>query len=163
MTIAPVVQTVQVKAPPPRAFALFTGRMADWWPKGKTLGKSPHQDIVIEPWPGGRWFERDGAGMETDWGRVKQWEPPSRVVLSWEIDCEWGHNPEIQTEVEIGFAPVAGGGTLVRLEHRNLERFGLNAAELAERVRNGWPGMVAEYARFVELRAAEAELAASSG
>lgn len=153
MTIAPVVQTVHVKAPPSRAFALFTGRMGEWWPSGKTLGAAPHEAIIMEPWSGGRWFERDAAGAESTWGRVLQWEPPSRVVLSWEIECGIGHNPDVQTEVEIGFTPAPAGGTIVRLEHRNLERFGRDAAALAEKVRGGWPGMLAEYERFTESHA----------
>ncbi|HVL20432.1 MAG TPA: hypothetical protein VM422_05530 [Amaricoccus sp.] len=68
--IAPIVQTVEVKTPPERAFEAFTGSMGDWWPKGMTIGGSHHVAVVIEPRAGGRWFERDAEGRETDWGRV---------------------------------------------------------------------------------------------
>ena len=66
--IAPIVQTVEVKAPPERAFEAFTGSMGDWWPKGMTIGGSHHVAVVIEPRAGGRWFERDAEGRETDSG-----------------------------------------------------------------------------------------------
>ena len=76
--IAPIVQTVEVKTPPERAFEAFTGSMGDWWPKGMTIGGSHHVAVVNEPRAGGRWFERDAEGRETDWGRVLAWEPPGQ-------------------------------------------------------------------------------------
>ena len=78
MSIAPIVRTIQVKAPPARAFDLFTSRIGDWWPKG--IGKAPHVAIVMEPRVGGRWFERDADGNETQWGKVLSWEPPARLL-----------------------------------------------------------------------------------
>ena len=62
--IAPIVQTVEVKASPERAFEAFTGSMGDWWPKGMTIGGSHHVAVVIEPRAGGRWFERDAEGRD---------------------------------------------------------------------------------------------------
>jgi hypothetical protein len=78
MTIAPIVRKVQVKAAPERAFELFAAHMADWWPKGQTIGKNPHAAIVVEPRAGGQWLERDADGAETHWGKVLAWEPPGR-------------------------------------------------------------------------------------
>jgi uncharacterized protein YndB with AHSA1/START domain len=150
MSIDPIVRTVQVKLPPARAFDAFTTRMGSWWPRGKTIGRNPHAEIVITPKAGGRWFERDGAGNETDWGHVLAWEPPGRLLLAWQLDCEFGFNPDILTEVEIIFAPADGGGTLVRLEHRNLERFGADAPRVAEKIGNGWPARLAEFAAWAD-------------
>ena len=79
MSIAPIIQTVSVKLSPDRAFALFAARMGDWWSKGKTIGKNPHRAIVLEPQPGGRWYEEDEAGTQCDWGKVIAWEPPHRI------------------------------------------------------------------------------------
>ncbi len=70
MSIAPIVHTVDVKAAPARAFELFSQHMERWWPKGRTVGKNPHVAIVLEPHPGGAWFERDAEGNETHWGKV---------------------------------------------------------------------------------------------
>lgn len=151
MSITPIVQTVAVKAAPPRAFELFVTRMADWWPKGMTIGKA-HVDIVIEPRVEGRWFERDAEGNEVQWGKVLAWEPPSRLLLAWQIDSEWRYDPTLVTEVELTFAPAPapGGGTIVTLQHRNLKRFGRDAVPHSERLRGGWPRLVARFAELVD-------------
>jgi uncharacterized protein YndB with AHSA1/START domain len=148
MSIAPIVRTVQVKAPPARAFAMFAEHIQKWWPKG--IGKAPHVAIVIEPHDGGRWFERDAEGVETQWGVVLAWEPPARMLLGWQINSRWSHDPDCQTEVELTFAPAAGGGTLVTLEHRHLERLGADAAATAERLGGGWAARLADLARYAD-------------
>lgn len=150
MTIAPIVHTVRVKAAPARAFELFATRMGEWWPKGKTVGRNPHAAIVIEPRSEGRWFERDGEGNETNWGKVLAWEPPSRLLLGWQLGSQWQYDPEFLTEVELTFAAADGGGTLVTLEHRNLERFGADAEERAESLNGGWPTMLGAFARYAD-------------
>ena len=148
MSIAPIVRTVQVKAPPARAFELFATRMEDWWPKGRTVGKNPHVAIVVEPRADGRWFERDAEGQEAQWGKVLAWEPPSRLLLAWQLTSSFAYDPALVTEVELTFAPAAGGGTMVTLEHRDLERFGADAARHAERLGGGWPGFLANFAQY---------------
>lgn len=150
MSIAPIVQTVVVKAKPERAFELFANHMEQWWPKGRTLGKSPHVAIVVEPRAGGQWFERDARGVETHWGKVLAWEPPSRLLLAWQINSHWTYDPSFVTELELTFEPAEGGGTRVRLEHRDLERFGADAAKHAEQLRGGWPRFVAEFAQYAD-------------
>src|SRR3974390_198579 len=127
MSIAPIVKTVKVKAAPARAFDLFTQHFADWWPKGQTVGKKPHVAVVLEPKVGGQWFEIDADGTETHWGKVLVWAPPSRLVLAWQLNSQWTYDAGFETELELTFAAAEGGGTLVRLEHRNLERFGPDA------------------------------------
>jgi uncharacterized protein YndB with AHSA1/START domain len=146
MTIQPIHRAVDVKAPLARAFELFTGRMGDWWPRGRTVGPSDHVAIVIEPQVNGRWFERAADGVETDWGKVLAWEPPSRVLLAWQLGVDWTYNPDFLTEVEITFIALPHGGTRVNLEHRNLERFGDQAAARRAQLDGGWPGKLAGYA-----------------
>jgi uncharacterized protein YndB with AHSA1/START domain len=150
VTIAPIIRRIQVKAAPTRAFDLFATHMTQWWPKGGTIAKAPHAAIILEPQPGGRWFERDADGNETHWGHVLAWEPPSRLLLAWQINTTWGYDPNLVTEVELTFAPADGGGTLVTLEHRHLERFGADAARHAERLGDGWPTRLAEFAHYAD-------------
>ena len=84
-------------AAPDRAFHVFTAGMSRWWLKSHSINKkSPIKDIVIEPKAGGRWYERGEDGSTCDWGRVLSWEPPTRLVLSWEITADWKHDPESQ-------------------------------------------------------------------
>lgn len=138
MTIAPVVKSVDIKAPPARAFTLFAERMGSWWPRGKTVGGKPHADIVVEPHVGGRWYERDEEGTETPWGQVLVWEPPARLVLGWQLDSSFRFDSDMLTEVELAFVALPEGGTRVTLEHRNLERYGEDAPRIAGLVGPGW-------------------------
>lgn len=147
MTIAPIILSVEVKVSPARAFDLFTRRYADWWPKGRTPAKSPHVQVVMEPRPGGRWFEVDADGVETPWGRVLTWDPPGRLVLAWQLNSQFAYDPDFVTELELTFSPE-GDGTKVTLEHRNLERFGAEAGRMAGLLGGGWPGYLGGYAAF---------------
>jgi uncharacterized protein YndB with AHSA1/START domain len=150
MSIAPIKRSIQVKAAPARAFALFTAHMEQWWPKGKTIGKNPFVAIIVEPQAGGRWFERDAEGQDTHWGKVLAWDPPRRLLLGWQINSQWQYDPEFLTEVELSFATAADGGTLVTLEHRDLERFGADAAKHAAMLDGGWPAILADFARYTD-------------
>ncbi|MDB5712304.1 MAG: ATPase [Sphingomonas bacterium] len=152
MTIAPIVHSVTVSAPPERAFALFTGRMGGWWKPGMTIGAQPHVEIVVEPRAGGRWFERDADGNETDWGSVLAWEPPGRALLGWQLNGNFAFDPELVTEVEITFIPV-GTGTRVTLTHSRLERYGDAADRVAAQLSGGWPTLVQMFADFSEEQA----------
>ncbi len=149
MTITPLVRTVTVKAPPARAFELFANHIADWWPRGQTVGKKPHVALVIEPRAGGKWFETDEDGVETQWGQVLAWEPPTRLLLCWQLRTSWAFDPNLMTEVELTFAP-ADGGTLVTLEHRNLERFGATAVTHAASLGRGWPTKLIQFQAWAD-------------
>jgi uncharacterized protein YndB with AHSA1/START domain len=153
MSIAPVKCTVDVKASSARAFELFAQNMGAWWPRGKTPGASPHAALVIEPRKGGRWFERDAEGDETQWGKVLAWEPPRRLLLGWQLDHTFRYKPDLLMEVEILFEEIAGGGTRVSLEHRNLELLGVEAEAFAGKVRSGWPERMENFAQFVASHA----------
>jgi len=149
MTIAPVVTSVEVKAPPARAFEIFTGDIGRWWPAGKTVAKTPHVNVVIEPRAGGRWYEIDAEGAVTPWGEVMAWEPPRRLLLGWRLNSRFTYDADFLTEVELTFAP-RGAGTLVTLEHRNLERFGDDADKLAGQLGGGWPTFLGQFASFAD-------------
>lgn len=147
MTIAPVIKTAKVGCPPDKAFDLFASRMATWWPKDHTTAKSPFHDIVVEPRRGGRWFERDAAGVETDWGSVLDWSPPGRLLLGWQLDSRFQYNADFLTELELTFAETADGGCSVTLEHRNLERYGADAERIAGLVSGGWGAILDNFAK----------------
>lgn len=138
---APVRRAVTVKASPARAFEVFTARVGAWWPKSHHIGKLEPETVVIEPRPGGRWFERAPDGTECDIGKVLVWEPPSRLVLAWQLNSRFQYQSDLITEVELRFAGDGAGATRVELEHRNLERFGEGAAATRDRIGapGGWP------------------------
>ena len=151
IAIAPVKKSVTVKASPERAFEIFTAGMTRWWPATHTILKVAPREHVIEPRVGGRWYERGEDGSECDWGRVLLWEPPRRVVLAWQINARWTFDPSLVTELDVQFEAQADGSTEVSLEHRNLERFGADAATLRESIGSemGWGGLLGAFARAI--------------
>jgi uncharacterized protein YndB with AHSA1/START domain len=151
MTIAPIKRTAHTKAPPHKAFEIFTGQIGRWWPKGHGVGTQPLVEVVVEPGVGGRWFERDAVGHETQWGRVLDWAPPGRLILAWQLNREKRFDPDLITEVELTFTAASDGGTDVALEHRNLERFGQDAAQWLASIGGGWSQKLGEFAAFADL------------
>ena len=149
ITVAPVRKTVRVNAAPAHAFEAFSVGLGRWWPASHSIGRAPLKDVVIEPRAGGRWYEQNEDGSECDWGKVLAWEPPARIVLAWQLNAEWKYDPDLVTEVEVQFI-AEGQMTRVEFEHRNLERFGADAAKHAELMRGGWPKYVAEYAQYAD-------------
>jgi uncharacterized protein YndB with AHSA1/START domain len=148
---APVRRSIVVKADVNRSFAAFTGGIGRWWPRSKTIGSAAQADVVLEGRAGGRWYERGEDGSECEWGKVLQWEPPSRVVLAWQIDGDWKYDPALVTEVEVTFTPLGVKETRVDIEHRNLERFGDKAARIREAFdsEEGWNGVLKSFIDFV--------------
>jgi hypothetical protein len=51
---------------------------------------------------------------------VLAYEPPSRLVLNWQIGADWRYDPTINTGLEIRFLAEGEARTLVELEHRGL-------------------------------------------
>lgn len=148
ITPAPIRKSVYVAVSPARAFEVFTAGASRWWLKSHSISttKSPIKDVVIEPRAGGRWFERGEDGSECPWGQVLAWEPPSRLLLGWQINAGFKYDPALMTEVEVRFTPE-GSGTLVELEHRHLERMGDRAPAMAEAFDGGWAKLLASFAQ----------------
>ncbi len=148
MSIAPVRCSIEVQAAAAKAFELFTRNMGAWWPRGKTPAGRPHAELIIEPRPNGRWFERDADGHETAWGKVVAWEPPHRLVLGWQLDQQFRFDANLLMEVEIRFEDLAGGGSRLSLEHRDLEQLGGDAGAFAGKIRSGWPERLGNFAQY---------------
>lgn len=152
ITFAPVRKSIRVKADMERAFKVFVA--SHWWPKEHSIlaSRAPQKSVVIEPRVGGRWFERGEDGSECDWGKVLAWEPPGRLVLSWQINGHFQFDPKMVTEIEVKFVPDGNDGTRVDLEHRYLERAGDSAEALRQALDSpgGWAGSLRRFADEVE-------------
>lgn len=146
---APVRKSVRVGAPPARAFEVFTAGIGRWWPKTHHIGASELDTHIIEPKPGGRWYERGIDGVECEVGKVLVWEPPSRLVLGWQLNADWKFDPNLITEVEVRFIPDGANATRVELEHRNLDRFGSRADAFRQQINSpeGWGGLLQLFAQ----------------
>jgi uncharacterized protein YndB with AHSA1/START domain len=130
-----VLKTVVVRLPLVEAFALFI-QQDRWWPiASHHLAEPPGEAAVLEPFLGGRWYERCADGREQDWGRVLVWRPPHQVVLSWHMSSDWTFEPDParSSEIDVRFLAEAPDRTRLEYEHRHLERYG----EHAERMHAG--------------------------
>jgi DNA-binding transcriptional ArsR family regulator/uncharacterized protein YndB with AHSA1/START domain len=150
-----VTKTVPVEAPLAVAFEVFIGQQ--WWPVETHHLAEPHgREVVLEPFPGGRWYERAADGTETDWGTVLAWQPPYRLLLTWQVSPDWTYEPDPDrgSQVEVTFTPEGPEATRVELMHRHLERYGPEA-ERMRRILDGKGGEpLAAFARHFTARAA---------
>jgi uncharacterized protein YndB with AHSA1/START domain len=150
-----VQKSITVQAPVERAFAVFTERFDAWWPRTHHIGESDMATAILEQRQGGRWYEKGVDGSECDWGTVLAWEPPRRVVLSWQINGDWKYEPDLakSSELEVRFIPDGPERTRVELQHRALERHGPGAEQMRRDVgsdEGGWGGLLKLYAAAVE-------------
>jgi uncharacterized protein YndB with AHSA1/START domain len=139
-----VYVALRVKASPDRAFAAFVDEIGSWWRPSVLFETTPRPGkLSFEPGEGGRLIETRAGGKVFEIGRIRAWEPPSRLVFSWR---QASFPLDLHTEVEVGFEAV-GEETRVSIEHR-----GFDQVPQASAARHGFPGQVllvrhAEYCR----------------
>jgi len=152
--VEPVRRHVVVNAPVERAFALFTTRFDAIKPREHNLLAVPIAETIFEARAGGHIYDVGVDGSECRWARVLVYDPPSRVVFTWDISPAWQleADPRKASEVEVRFIPEADGRTRVELEHRNLERHGPDWRAVADGVDGdaGWPLYLHRYVTTVE-------------
>jgi uncharacterized protein YndB with AHSA1/START domain len=144
---------VTVDAPQDRAFAVFTENFDQIKPREHNMLGVDIAESVFEPHPGGRVFDRGVDGSECQWGRVLAYDPPERIVFTWDINPRWQIESDLEqaSEVEVRFIPEGDDRTRVELEHRHLDRHGDGWEGLREGVAGdqGWPLYLARYAEQV--------------
>jgi uncharacterized protein YndB with AHSA1/START domain len=140
---------VIVNAPIERAFAVFTEQFGDFKPREHNLLAVPIAETVFEPRVGGHIYDRGVDGSVCQWARVLVYEPPSRLVFSWDIGPTWQLEPDhVKTsEVEVRFTAESGQRTRVDLEHRNIDRHGSGWQSVADGIGGdaGWPLYLLRY------------------
>ena len=142
---APIRQSVHVDCPIEDAFRLFTEEFAEWWPLASySASGEDSEHCAIEPWVGGRVFERSRSGEERDWGSVTAWEPPKRVAFTWHPD-----RPRDDREsVEIEFRTEAYGTTVI-LTHHGWHLAGVETCALQAGYAAQWPVILLRFAELV--------------
>jgi uncharacterized protein YndB with AHSA1/START domain len=154
MQAAVVRRQVVVNAPIARAFRVFTERFGDFKPPEHNLLAAPIAQTVFEPRAGGHIYDRAVDGSECRWARIMVYDPPHRVVFSWDISPQWRleTDPEQTSEVEVTFVAESENRTRVELEHRHIDRHGAGWQALSESVDGdeGWPLYLARYAALLE-------------
>lgn len=154
MSSAPAVPaingTVTVGVPVEQAFRVFTASFGTWWPADYHIGQAEMAEAILEPREGGRWYERGVDGSECEWGRVLAWEPPHRLVVTWQINGQWQYDPDPAhaSEIEVRFTEDAPGQTTVELEHRHLDRLADGQAIYGMiSGGGGWSAILAQFAQ----------------
>lgn len=153
ISIAPVRKTIIVQATRDRAFEVFTAGIDRWWPKSHGIGTAQLRESIIEPRVGGRWYAKHEDGTEAVVGHVEVWQPPERLVVTWEISAAWKPDARVAlaSTVEVRFVAEATDRTRVELEHRNFERMGLPDGETMRKgVDGGWPGLLELFASMAQ-------------
>lgn len=151
---AVVRRQVVVDLPIEQAFATFVERFGDFKPPEHNLLGADITETRFEPQVGGHIYDRSSDGSECRWARVLAYEPPDRVVFSWDISPQWQleTDPSKASEVEVRFVTEAPGRTRLELEHRHLDRHGPGWESLRGAVDSGggWPLYLTRYAELVE-------------
>lgn len=148
--IPAVRHQVIVNAPIDRAFDVFTEQFGDFKPRQHNLLAVPIAQTVFEPHAGGHIYDRGVDGSVCRWARVLVYEPPRRLVFTWDISPSWQLEPDLSrtSEVEVRFTAESATRTRVDLEHRHLDRHGPGWRSVADGVDGeaGWPLYLHRYA-----------------
>jgi uncharacterized protein YndB with AHSA1/START domain len=157
--VSVVRQHVVVAAPIALAFAAFTERFGDFKPAEHNLLGSPITETVFEPRVGGHIYDRAVDGSQCRWARILAYDPPARVVFSWDISPRWQveTDPAMTSEVEVRFVAEGPDRTRVELEHRHLDRHGPGWEAVRDGVdgTEGWPLYLSRYAAVVAAPAGQ--------
>jgi uncharacterized protein YndB with AHSA1/START domain len=145
---------IVVDAPIERAFSVFTDGFGSFKPPEHNMLGAEIAETVFEPREGGHVYDRGVDGGECRWARVLAYEPPHRVVISWDISLQWQLETDLDktSEVEVLFFSEGRDRTRVELEHRNLERHGAGWEGMREAVdsADGWPLYLQRFAEVVK-------------
>ena len=148
-----VRHAVVVEAPIDRAFAVFTNDFGAFKPREHNLLGVVIAETIFEPRAGGHVYDRGVDGSECRWARVLSYEPPDRVVISWDISPQWQLETDLEktSEVEVRFIAETGDRTRVELEHRHLDRHldGWEGVREGVDSEGGWPLYLQRYAEVV--------------
>jgi hypothetical protein len=143
---APLRLSYEIDCPVEHAFAVWTKRLSTWWPKGHSAWGDPETVAVLEPWLGGRIFERTPDGTEIDWGVITRWSPPVRLGYLWHI----GRDRDQATDVELTFVDLGNGRTRLDIEHAGWERLDAQADAWRNANSNGWDALLPSYVAAAE-------------
>ena len=148
-----VQASIVVEAPIERAFQVFTSDFDSIKPHEHNLLQVEVAETVLEPRVDGYIYDRGVDGSECRWARVLAFEPPHRLLFSWDISPHWQIEPDPAktSEVEVRFIAETPGRTRVEVQHRNLDRHGEGWEGVREGVASneGWPLYLRRYAKLL--------------
>jgi uncharacterized protein YndB with AHSA1/START domain len=149
VTETTVNASVVVEAPIERAFKVFTEDFGSFKPPDHNMLGVEIAETVFESRVGGSLYDRGVDGSVCRWARVLEYEPPNRVLLSWDISPQWQIETDLDktSEWEVRFVAETPERTRVELEHRNLERHDEGWQSVRDGVAGdaGWPLYLQRY------------------
>ena len=144
---------IVVDAPIERAFEVFTTKFDRIKPREHNMLGCDIAESVFEARVGGRVYDRGVDGTECQWARVVAFEPPDRLVFTWDINPYWQIETDLAktSEVEVRFVAESPERTRVELEHRHIDRHGDGWEGVRDGIAGdgGWPTYLARYADVV--------------
>jgi uncharacterized protein YndB with AHSA1/START domain len=152
-----IKRSIVVEAPIERAFEVFTTKFGSFKPAEHNLLSVQIAETVFERRVGGYLYDRGVDGTECRWARVLAYEPPNRVLLSWNISPRWQieTDPDKASEWEVRFIAETPNRTRVEIEHRKLERHDEGWEGVRDSVGGdqGWPLYLRRYATLFPTHA----------
>ena len=133
-----VSQTIEINTAIGDAYAALLRRLGE---ESSTPDNQP-MPMVLEQWPGGRWFRDLGAGQGHLWGFVQVIKPPTLIEIQGPMFMSY----PVAGHVQFRLTPVAGGVELY-LRHRAV---GMIEDQHREGVTPGWRHFVADVKRLAE-------------
>jgi uncharacterized protein YndB with AHSA1/START domain len=121
-----IVKEIEIAAPIEIAFEAI---IAEVGPSGEMPDGKPFP-LVIEPWPGGRWYRDLGANSGHLWGHVQVIKPPTLLELCGPMFMSYPAANHLQYRLT-----TVGDGTLLKFSHRAM---GPIPEEVRTRVGHGW-------------------------
>jgi uncharacterized protein YndB with AHSA1/START domain len=125
-----LVKEITIEAPVEIAFEAI---LAEMGPESTMMDGQPFP-MVLEPWPGGRWFRNLGEGVGHLWGHVQVIKPPRLLEISGPLFMSY----PAMNHVQYRLIPD-GGRTTLKFAHRAV---GLIEKEHREGVSEGWEFML---------------------
>jgi hypothetical protein len=104
-----VEQHIEVKAAIGDVYRSVLHRFGE----GNTNPKGESMQMILEQWPGGRWFRDRGNGIGHLWGHVQVIKPPTLLELSGPMFMSYPAINHMNVRLE-----EIPGGTRVSLHHR---------------------------------------------
>jgi hypothetical protein len=125
-----VTQNIEIKAAIGDVFGSVLHRFGEGFatPKGESM------QMILEQWPGGRWFRDRGNGIGHLWGHVQVIKPPVLLELSGPMFMSYPAMNHLEVKLE-----EIPGGTRLALRHRAI---GFIEPAHREGVSSGWQHML---------------------
>ncbi len=137
-----VNQHVEIKAAIGDVFRSVLHRFGE----GFSTPKGDSMQMILEQWPGGRWFRDRGNGIGHLWGHVQVIKPPVLLELSGPMFMSY---PALN-HMELKLEEIAGG-TRLALRHRAI---GFIDPAHRQGVSTGWQHVLAVVAEDCTVKAA---------